>query len=154
MPLLQLIVRDWESDTERLNSKQLLGKTVVLKLNGGLGTGMGLEQAKSLLKVKGEDTFLEIIAKQVKNFRETKGDVKSMFMNSFSTRSRTPSSTPICMLARPNLRGTDEVQFAALIPRRPSRSTLKWSEMTGRLCRTRSPRSRLPPFVLPSTQVI
>ena len=28
----------------------LLGKTVVLKLNGGLGTGMGLDKAKSLLK--------------------------------------------------------------------------------------------------------
>ena len=32
----------------------LLSKTVVLKLNGGLGTGMGLDKAKSLLKVKGD----------------------------------------------------------------------------------------------------
>ena len=45
--------------------KTLLGETLVLKLNGGLGTGMGLEKAKSLLQVKGEDTFLDFIAKQV-----------------------------------------------------------------------------------------
>ena len=35
----------------------LLKSTVVLKLNGGLGTGMGLEKAKSLLPLKGKDTF-------------------------------------------------------------------------------------------------
>jgi len=38
----------------------------MLKLNGGLGTGMGLDKAKSLLKVSGEDTFLDLIAKQVR----------------------------------------------------------------------------------------
>lgn len=64
----------------------LLGETVMLKLNGGLGTGMGLEKAKSLLKVKGEDTFLDFIAKQVVHQREvTKMPLKFMVMNSFST---------------------------------------------------------------------
>ncbi len=43
----------------------LLKQTVVLKLNGGLGTSMGLDKAKSLLNVKGDDTFLDIMAKQV-----------------------------------------------------------------------------------------
>ena len=33
--------------------QQALARTVVLRLNGGLGTGMGLEQAKSLLRVRG-----------------------------------------------------------------------------------------------------
>ena len=42
----------------------LLKQTVMLKLNGGLGTGMGLEKAKSLLTLKGSDTFLDFIAKQ------------------------------------------------------------------------------------------
>ena len=37
----------------------------MLKLNGGLGTGMGLEKAKSLLPLKGNATFLDFIAKQV-----------------------------------------------------------------------------------------
>mmetsp|Transcript_7242 Transcript_7242/g.10232 ORF Transcript_7242/g.10232 Transcript_7242/m.10232 type:complete len:475 (+) Transcript_7242:102-1526(+) len=64
----------------------LLSKTVVLKLNGGLGTGMGLDKAKSLLKVKGDDTFLDLTAKQVIKMRETYGSsVKFMLMNSFST---------------------------------------------------------------------
>lgn len=64
----------------------LLGKTVVLKLNGGLGTGMGLDKAKSLLKVKGDDTFLDMIAKQVTSMREEYGQkIKFMLMNSFST---------------------------------------------------------------------
>ena len=44
---------------------KLLSKAVVVKLNGGLGTGMGLDKAKSLLPVKGDDTFLDFIAKQV-----------------------------------------------------------------------------------------
>lgn len=64
----------------------LLDKTVVLKLNGGLGTGMGLDKAKSLLKVKGDDTFLDLTAKQVLKMRESFGcHVKFMLMNSFST---------------------------------------------------------------------
>lgn len=64
----------------------LLAKTVVLKLNGGLGTGMGLDKAKSLLKVKGDDTFLDLTAKQVMQMRKEYGfKVKFMLMNSFST---------------------------------------------------------------------
>merc|ERR1719343_1140538 len=43
----------------------LLKSTVMLKLNGGLGTGMGLDKAKSLLKVTGDKTFLDLIAQQV-----------------------------------------------------------------------------------------
>ena len=43
----------------------LLKSTVVLKLNGGLGTGMGLEKAKSLLPIKDGLSFLDFIAKQV-----------------------------------------------------------------------------------------
>ena len=43
----------------------LLKQTVMVKLNGGLGTGMGLDKAKSLLRVKGPDSFLDIIVKQV-----------------------------------------------------------------------------------------
>lgn len=39
-------------------------KTAVIKLNGGLGTGMGLAKAKSLLPIKGDLTFLDIIARQ------------------------------------------------------------------------------------------
>lgn len=68
----------------------LLKETVVLKLNGGLGTGMGLDKAKSLLKVKGDDTFLDFTAKQVMKMRKDFGfNVKFMLMNSFSTSADT-----------------------------------------------------------------
>ena len=68
----------------------LLKSTVVLKLNGGLGTGMGLEKAKSLLPLKGKDTFLDFIAKQVLHMREAFGvDLAFMLMNSFSTSADT-----------------------------------------------------------------
>lgn len=64
----------------------LLAETVVLKLNGGLGTGMGLDKAKSLLEVKNGDTFLDLTAKQVMCMRKDFGEnVKFMLMNSFST---------------------------------------------------------------------
>jgi len=68
----------------------ILSETVVCKLNGGLGTGMGLDKAKSLLKVKGDDTFLDLTAKQVMKMREAYGcNVKFMLMNSFSTSADT-----------------------------------------------------------------
>merc|ERR1719183_2801282 len=75
---------------EKLDIKEkpeLLKETVVLKLNGGLGTGMGLDKAKSLLPVTGGNTFLDLIAKQV-DFMKKKysmPDLKFMLMNSFST---------------------------------------------------------------------
>jgi len=68
---------------------KLLSKAVVVKLNGGLGTGMGLDKAKSLLPVKGDDTFLDFIAKQVVlmkgQYGEESKDLTFMLMNSFST---------------------------------------------------------------------
>ena len=40
------------------------GKTAVIKLNGGLGTSMGMEYAKSLIIAKNNMSFLEIILRQ------------------------------------------------------------------------------------------
>ena len=60
--------------------------TAVIKLNGGLATSMGLDQAKSLLPVKDGLTFLDIIVRQVLALRE-QHDVRLplVFMNSFRT---------------------------------------------------------------------
>ncbi len=44
--------------------KDKLKQTVMLKLNGGLGTSMGLQQAKSLLPIRDALTFLDVVAKQ------------------------------------------------------------------------------------------
>merc|ERR1719313_447036 len=68
----------------------LLKETVMVKLNGGLGTGMGLEKAKSLLDLKDGMTFLDFIAKQVTDMRARFGvPLAFMLMNSFATSADT-----------------------------------------------------------------
>lgn len=72
------------SDAERAAA---LAQTVVLKLNGGLGTGMGLDGPKSALVVRDDLTFLDIIARQVLALRERYGvALPLVLMNSFRTR--------------------------------------------------------------------
>ena len=63
----------------------------VIKLNGGLGTGMGLDRAKSLIRVKDDDTFLDFIARQILYLREAGRAPNLAFylMNSFSTQQDT-----------------------------------------------------------------
>src|SRR5688572_23130765 len=41
----------------RLDASEVVSELAVIKLNGGLGTSMGLDRAKSLIKVKEDDTF-------------------------------------------------------------------------------------------------
>jgi UDP-N-acetylglucosamine pyrophosphorylase len=73
--------------------EKLGGETVVLKLNGGLGTSMGLDQAKSLLRVKGDLSFLDIIVRQFLYQRSKISDRLDLyFMNSFSTSADTRSA--------------------------------------------------------------
>merc|ERR1719409_2343098 len=68
----------------------LLKQTVMVKLNGGLGTGMGLEKAKSLLDLKDGMTFLDFIACQVTDMRTSFGvPLAFMLMNSFATSADT-----------------------------------------------------------------
>jgi UTP--glucose-1-phosphate uridylyltransferase len=64
--------------------------TAVIKLNGGLGTSMGLDRAKTLLPVRDDLTFLDVIAGQVLSLRDEL-DVRLplLFMNSFRTRDDT-----------------------------------------------------------------
>jgi UTP--glucose-1-phosphate uridylyltransferase len=63
-----------------------LAGTVVIKLNGGLGTSMGLDRAKSLLEVREGLSFLDIIARQVLSAREQHGvALPLLFMDSFRT---------------------------------------------------------------------
>ncbi|CAJ1400147.1 unnamed protein product [Effrenium voratum] len=76
---------EYEKLTEKPDPR-LLKKTLILKLNGGLGTGMGLDRAKSLLTVTEGNTFLDLIAQQVASMKKDfNTDLKFMLMNSFST---------------------------------------------------------------------
>src|ERR1700712_1445084 len=64
--------------------------TVVIKLNGGLGTSMGMDRAKSLLCVRRGLSFLDIIARQVLHLRkEYDAPLPLLFMNSFRTSADT-----------------------------------------------------------------
>ena len=67
-----------------------LVRLAVIKLNGGLGTSMGMTQAKSLLPIKEKLSFLDIIVRQVLHLREThKCRLPLILMNSFHTRDDT-----------------------------------------------------------------
>lgn len=89
----------YEESTDTIESEDLipdLKKVVIIKLNGGLGTSMGLEGPKSQLKVKNNLNFLEITCHQVSRFREKHGVfVPLIFMNSFNTNEVTESNLKV-----------------------------------------------------------
>ncbi len=92
----------------RDDGEAALGATVVLKLNGGLGTGMGLRGPKSLLEVRDGLTFLDIIARQVLSVRAATGArLPLVLMNSFATRG--PSLEALS--AYPDLAGDVPLDF-------------------------------------------
>jgi UTP--glucose-1-phosphate uridylyltransferase len=71
-------------------AEQAIRTTAVIKLNGGLGTSMGMDRAKSLLCVRRGLSFLDIIARQVLHLREVYGaTLPLIFMNSFRTSADT-----------------------------------------------------------------
>jgi UTP--glucose-1-phosphate uridylyltransferase len=68
------------------SGRSALARVVVIKLNGGLGTGMGLARAKSLLTVRDGLSFLDLIARQVLALRARVGrEIPLLLMNSFRT---------------------------------------------------------------------
>jgi UTP--glucose-1-phosphate uridylyltransferase len=82
-----------------------LEKTVIIKLNGGLGTSMGMDKAKSLLPVRPDKTFLDIIVDQVRQARANyRVQLPLLFMNSFRTHEDTLAAlAPYDDLAVPGL---------------------------------------------------
>lgn len=66
--------------------KSWLDKLAVIRLNGGLGTTMGCNGPKSLIKVKNGKSFLEIAVDQIISLNEKYGtDVPLLLMESFNT---------------------------------------------------------------------
>ena len=77
-----------------------LRQVAVIKLNGGLGTSMGLAGPKSALSVRDGLTFLDVIARQVLALRERyAAPLPVIFMNSF----RTDTETEAILAAYPDL---------------------------------------------------
>jgi UTP--glucose-1-phosphate uridylyltransferase len=92
LPESELEPLDGLPDAERLPASDgaALPQAVMLKLNGGLGTSMGMTRAKSLLEVKEGHTFLDVIVNQVLHLRQRHGArVPLLLMNSFATRDDT-----------------------------------------------------------------
>ncbi|AEE47207.1 UTP--glucose-1-phosphate uridylyltransferase [Cellulomonas fimi] len=77
-------------DVDDATARDALAVTAVVKLNGGLGTSMGMDRAKSLLRVRDDATFLDVIAGQVLEARRSTGArLPLVLMNSFRTRDET-----------------------------------------------------------------
>lgn len=81
-------IEDVEISEEQ--AREALSRTVLIKLNGGLGTSMGMDQAKSLLPVRDGKSFLDLLVDQVMAARAKYGvELPLIFMNSFRTRQDT-----------------------------------------------------------------
>lgn len=78
------------SEVAEEDAREALAHTAIIKLNGGLGTSMGLRQAKTLLRARGEATFFDVICRQVLAARE-RFDIHLplLFMTSFHTHDDT-----------------------------------------------------------------
>lgn len=90
-----------DQETSAVGEKSLT-KAVVIKLNGGLGTSMGLSKAKSLLSVKDGLSFLDIIARQALH-----NGTPLLLMDSFNTQ----SDTLAALDAYPDLGGEMPLDF-------------------------------------------
>ncbi|KAG8890387.1 UTP-glucose-1-phosphate uridylyltransferase [Tulasnella sp. 332] len=90
-PLAPALVPNYSDLPEVTNDKSILDKVVVLKLNGGLGTTMGLSGApKSAIEVRDGMTFLDLSVRQIEHLNEVnKVNVPFILMNSFNTDDET-----------------------------------------------------------------
>jgi len=72
------------------NDQASLNKLAVLKVNGGLGTSMGMTGAKSALEVKDDMTFLDLTVRQIEHLNTNRRvDVPLILMTSFNTHEDT-----------------------------------------------------------------
>ncbi|MBE6483071.1 MAG: UTP--glucose-1-phosphate uridylyltransferase [Actinomyces ruminicola] len=87
-------------EVDEAAAREALSKTVLIKLNGGLGTSMGMDRAKSLLPVRDGKTFLDLLVDQVMAAR-ARYDVTLplIFMDSF----RTCEDTLAALAAHPGI---------------------------------------------------
>ena len=88
-PLAEL-PRLGDLDVADAQAGEALAATAVIKLNGGLGTSMGMDGAKSLVPVRGTQTFLDLIVGQIRTLRRAHAvRLPVLFMDSFRTRADT-----------------------------------------------------------------
>ena len=84
-PLLDLPQLD-HVEIDDAEARAAIQQTVMIKLNGGLGTSMGLDRAKTLLPVRDGKNFLDLIVDQVTYARRAyDARLPLIFMDSFRT---------------------------------------------------------------------
>jgi UTP--glucose-1-phosphate uridylyltransferase len=115
--------------------QRLLDSLVVIRLNGGLGTSMGLERAKSLLPVKNGLSFNEIIARQIQFLlKRFKVSIPLIHMTSFSTdkdvtaamasyRDLSPNGLPITFLQHRH----PKIYLDSMMPASEQDDELNWN---------------------------
>lgn len=109
---------------ETSGSEDLLGQVVIVKLNGGLGTGMGLQGPKSLLSVREGVNFLDLMVRQTVALREKSGKkVRLLLMNSFSTSADTLAH--LSQYEAQDLASADEVEMMQNMVPKIDAATLK-----------------------------
>ncbi|KAK7580447.1 hypothetical protein V9T40_001076 [Parthenolecanium corni] len=70
--------------------KSILDKLVVVKLNGGLGTSMGMSGPKSIIAVREDLTFLDLTVQQIEHLnKKYNSNVPLVLMDSFNTDEET-----------------------------------------------------------------
>ncbi|MDR2338516.1 MAG: UTP--glucose-1-phosphate uridylyltransferase [Deltaproteobacteria bacterium] len=84
------LISDQELDAFEQVGLANIDKLAIIKLNGGLGTTMGLNASKALLPAKNGHSFLEIIINQILYLRKKINvAIPLIFMNSFRTENDT-----------------------------------------------------------------
>ncbi|MDD5262430.1 MAG: UTP--glucose-1-phosphate uridylyltransferase [Methylacidiphilales bacterium] len=79
-------LEEFRREISNERASELVSQTVVFKLNGGLGTSMGLDKAKSLIEVKNGLNFLDFTARQILHLREKfHAPLRFLVLNSFNT---------------------------------------------------------------------
>ena len=89
-PLLDVPAFDGSTPAD---AAEAMAHLVVIKLNGGLGTSMGMTGPKSLLPVRDGHTFLDLIVAQIFAARQRWGvGLPLLLMNSFATDAATTAA--------------------------------------------------------------
>jgi UTP--glucose-1-phosphate uridylyltransferase len=86
-PVTDLPTLDALEEPSDAAARDALDRLAVIKLNGGLGTSMGLDGPKSLLEIKPGTSFLDAVARQTLALRERHGArLPLLLMDSEGTR--------------------------------------------------------------------
>ncbi|KAI3993414.1 hypothetical protein MKX01_010157 [Papaver californicum] len=128
-------------------TKSLLDKLVVLKLNGGLGTTMGCTGPKSDIEVRSGLTFLDLIVIQIESLNTKYGcNVPLLLMNSFNTHDDTQKISYLLWRNIP----TQTSKFTRLT----RANILDWSLKIFSLCLARDRLERMDAAAVPRTYPI